>query len=66
MIRCIGLFSFLPHYGMSFSVSEKKIISFRENFWPGKPSKTVISPILKSRKMPVKPYAARLSEVFKT
>ena len=26
----------------------KKIISFRENFWPGKPSKTVISPILKS------------------
>ena len=28
----------------------KKIISFRENFWPGKPSKTVISPISETMK----------------
>ena len=28
----------------------KKIISFRENFWPGKPSKTVISPISEAMK----------------
>ena len=28
----------------------KKIISFRENFWPGKPSKTIISPISETMK----------------
>ena len=28
----------------------EKIISFRENFWPGKPSKTVISPISETMK----------------
>jgi len=44
----------------------KKEISFRENFWPGKPSKTVILGNLTDAKMPTKPYAATLSEVFKT
>ncbi|MBR3739786.1 MAG: hypothetical protein IKN04_04910 [Clostridia bacterium] len=44
----------------------KKEISFRENFWPGKPSKTVISEKQTDTKMPTKPYAATLSEVFKT
>ena len=46
--------------------SRKKEISFRENFWPGNPSKTVISRNRKDAKMPTKPYAATLSEVFKT
>ena len=46
--------------------SRKKEISFRENFWSGKPSKTVISRNRKDTKMPAKPYAATLSEVFKT
>ena len=48
------------------SFSRKKEISFRENFWPGKPSKTVISEKQTDTKMPTKPYAATLSEVFKT
>ena len=46
--------------------SRKKEISFRENFWPGKPSKTVISENHADLKMSTKPYAATLSEVFKT
>lgn len=46
--------------------SRKKEISFRENFWPRNPSKTVISENQAVVKMPVKPYAATLSEVFKT
>ena len=46
--------------------SRKKEISFRENFWPWKPSKIVISENQAVVKMPVKPYAATLSEVFKT
>ena len=46
--------------------SRKKEISFRENFWPGKPNKTVISKKQADAKMPAKPYAATLSEVFKT
>ena len=46
--------------------SRKKEISFRENFWSGKPSKTVISGNLTDAKMSAKPYAATLSEVFKT
>lgn len=46
-------------------VPEKKF-SFRENFWPGKPSKTVISENQADLKMSTKPYAATLSEVFKT
>ena len=46
--------------------SRKKEISFRENFWPRNPSKTVISENQAFVKMPVKPYAATLSEVFKT
>ena len=46
--------------------SRKKEISFRENFWPRNPSKTVISRNRKDTKMPTKPYAATLSEVFKT
>ena len=46
--------------------SRKKEISFRENFWPSKPSKIVISENQAVVKMPVKPYAATLSEVFKT
>jgi len=46
--------------------SRKKEISFRENFWPGNPSKTVISKKQTDAKMPTKPYAATLSEVFKT
>ena len=46
--------------------SRKKEISFRENFWAGKPGKTVISRNRKDTKMPAKPYAATLSEVFKT
>ena len=46
--------------------SRKKEISFRENFWPWKPSKIVISKKQAAVKMPVKPYAATLSEVFKT
>ena len=46
--------------------SRKKEISFRENFWPRNPSKTVISRNRKDAKMPTKPYAATLSEVFKT
>ena len=48
------------------TVYPKKEISFRENFWPGNPSKTVISRNRKDAKMPTKPYAATLSEVFKT
>ena len=44
----------------------KKDISFRENFWAGKPNKTVISEKQTDAKMPTKPYAATLSEVFKT
>ena len=48
------------------SRSRKKEISFRENFWAGKPNKTVISGNLTDAKMPTKPYAATLSEVFKT
>ena len=47
-------------------VPPKKEISFRENFWPGKPSKTVILGNLTDAKMPTNPYAATLSEVFKT
>ena len=46
--------------------SRKKEISFRENFWLGKPSKTVISENQADLKMPTKPYAITLSEVFKT
>ena len=46
--------------------SRKKEISFRENFWPRNPSKTVISEKQTDTKMPTKPYAATLSEVFKT
>ena len=46
--------------------SLKKEISFRENFWPGKPSKTVILGNLTDAKMPTNPYATTLSEVFKT
>ena len=46
--------------------SRKKKISFRENFWSGNPSKTVISGNLTDAKMSAKPYAATLSEVFKT
>ena len=46
--------------------SRKKEISFRENFWPSKPSKIVISENQAVVKMPVKSYAATLSEVFKT
>ena len=46
--------------------SRKKEISFRENFWPRNPSKTVILRNRKDTKMPTKPYAATLSEVFKT
>ena len=41
--------------------SRKKEISFRENFWPWKPSKIVISENQAVVKMPVKPYAARLN-----
>ena len=48
------------------SFPRKKEISFRENFWPSKPSKIVISENQAVVKMPVKPYAATLSEVFKT
>ena len=48
------------------SFPRKKEISFRENFWPRNPSKTVISENQAVVKMPVKPYAATLSEVFKT
>ena len=44
----------------------KKEISFRENFWSGKPSKTVILGNLTDAKMPTNPYAITLSEVFKT
>ena len=46
--------------------SRKKEISFRENFWPRKLSKTVILGNLTDAKMPTNPYAATLSEVFKT
>ena len=46
--------------------SRKKEISFRENFGPGNPSKTVILGNLTDAKMPTKPYVATLSEVFKT
>ena len=46
--------------------SRKKEISFRENFWPRNPSKTVISENQADLKMSTKPYAATLSEVFKT
>lgn len=46
--------------------SRKKEISFRENFWSGNPSKTVISGNLTDAKMSAKPYAATLSKVFKT
>ena len=48
------------------SFPRKKEISFRENFWAEKPSKTVISRNRKDTKMPKNPYAATLSEVFKT
>ena len=48
------------------TVYPKKEISFRENFWSGNPSKIVISENQAVVKMPVKPYAATLSEVFKT
>ena len=48
------------------TVYPKKEISFRENFWPSKPSKIIISENQAVVKMPVKPYAATLSEVFKT
>ena len=48
------------------TVFPKKEISFRENFWPRNPSKTVISRNRKDTKMPTNPYAATLSEVFKT
>jgi hypothetical protein len=44
----------------------KKEISFRENFWSGNPSKTVISENQTDVRIPTKPYAATLSEVFKT
>ena len=47
-------------------VSLKKEISFRENFWAEKPSKTVISEKQTDTKTPTNPYAATLSEVFKT
>ena len=47
------------------SCPRKKEISFRENFWSGKPSKTVILGNLTDAKMPTKPYAATLSKVFK-
>ena len=39
-----AFFVFAPLRHVVFGI-RKKIISFRENFWPGKPSKTVISPI---------------------
>ena len=46
--------------------SRKKEISFRENFWSGKPSKTVNSEKQTDTKTPTNPYAATLPEVFKT
>ena len=46
--------------------SRKKEISFRENFWAEKPSKTVNSEKQADTKTPTKPYAITLSEVFKT
>ena len=46
--------------------SRKKEISFRENFWAEKPSKTVNSEKQTDTKTPTNPYAATLSEVFKT
>lgn len=46
--------------------SRKKEISFRENFWPGKPSKTVILGNLTDAKMPTNPYAATFPKFFKT
>ena len=46
--------------------SRKKEISFCENFWARKLSKTVISEKQTDTKMLIKPYAATLSEVFKT
>ena len=55
-----------PFSGGHGTVFLKKEISFRENFWPGKPSKTVILGNLTDAKMPTNPYAATLSEVFKT
>ena len=55
-----------PFSGEHGIVSLKKEISFRENFWPGNPSKIVITRNRKDAKTPRKPYAATLSEVFKT
>ena len=55
-----------PFSGEHGTLLPKKEISFRENFWPRNPSKTVISENQAVVKMPVKPYAATLSEVFKT
>ena len=55
-----------PFSGEHGIVSLKKEISFRENLWAGKPRKTVISEKQTDTKMPTKPYAATLSEVFKT
>ena len=48
------------------SFPRKKEISFRENFWAGKPRKTVISEKQTDTKIPTNPYASTLSEVFKT
>ena len=48
------------------SFPRKKEISFRENFWAEKPSKTVNSEKQTDTKTPTNPYAATLSEVFKT
>ena len=48
------------------SFPRKKEISFRENFWAEKPSKTVNSEKQTDTKTPTSPYAATLSEVFKT
>ena len=48
------------------SFPRKKEISFRENFWAEKPSKTVNSEKQTDTKTPTNHYAATLSEVFKT
>ena len=64
-----ALLATMLHGGVSGdhgTVYPKKEISFRENFWPWKPSKIVISENQAVVKKPVKPYAATLSEVFKT
>ena len=66
MEPCSRYYAPWPFSGEHGTLLPQKEISFCEDFWSGTPSKIVISENQTDLKMPTKPYAAKLSTVFKT